>query len=218
MRIVFMGTPDFASPRFAQFAPPATRSWPSTPSRRARPAGGMALRKSPVHEAAEQAGLAGVDARALESPEEQERFRTLDADAAVVVAYGLILPKAILEAAPRRLQHSRLASAALAGRRPIHRAIMAGDSETGDRSCASPRASTPAPFALPGRVDRPEMTAGELHDALAPAWRRTDGEALAALEEGRLLPSAKRGAATYAPKIDPRETRIDWSAAIARRA
>ena len=174
----------------------------------------MALRKSPVQEAAEQAGLAVRTPERLKSAEEQERFRALKADAAVVVAYGLILPKPMLDGT--RLGLFNVHASLLPrwrGAAPINRAIMAGDKETGVSIMRITEGLDAGPVCLEGRVAiGPDMTAGELHDALAPLGAELMVTALKDLEEGRLDCRPQHDeAATYAPKLDPAETRIDWA-------
>ena len=188
MRITFMGTPDFAVPTLRAILE-AGHEVVCVYTQPPRAAGrGLALRKSPVHQAAEQAGLTVATPERLKSPEEQERFRALDADAAVVVAYGLILPKAILEA-PRLgcfnvhaslLPHWR-------GAAPINRAIMAGDRETGVSIMRVDEGLDSGPVCLEARVAiGPEETAGELHDRLASLGASLMTSALAKLEQGKL--------------------------------
>jgi methionyl-tRNA formyltransferase len=196
MRIVFMGTPDFAVPALLAIcdAGHEVLAVYTQPPREA--SRGMNLRRSPVHEAAEQAGLPVLTPATLKSPGEGKRFRALEADAAVVVAYGLILPKDILEAPPRGvfnihaslLPHWR-------GAAPINRAIMAGDSVSGVSIMRLTEGLDAGPVCLSGRVKiGPEMV-----------------KALAALEEGQLSCRPQNdAAATYAPKLDPREMRINW--------
>ncbi len=213
MRIIFMGTPDFAVPTLRAILE-AGHEVVAVYTQPPRAAGrGMALRKSPVHQAAEAAGLAVSTPERLKSAEEQERFRALNADAAVVAAYGLILPKAILEA-PRfgcfnvhasLLPHWR-------GAAPINRAIIAGDRETGVSIMRVDEGLDSGPVCLEGRLAiGPEETAGELHDRLAPLGARLMVSALEKLEKGTLSCRPQHHeAATYAPKLDPKETRIDW--------
>ena len=213
MRITFMGTPDFAVPTLRAILE-AGHEVVCVYTQPPRAAGrGLALRKSPVHQAAEQAGLTVATPERLKSPEEQERFRALDADAAVVVAYSLILPKAILEA-PRLgcfnvhaslLPHWR-------GAAPINRAIMAGDPETGVTIMRVDEGLDSGPVCLEARVAiGPEETAGELHDRLASLGASLMTSALAKLEQGKLSCRAQHDErATYAPKLDPKETRINW--------
>lgn len=213
MRIIFMGTPDFAlsTLRAILDAGHAVAAVYTQPPRAA--GRGMALRKSPVHQVAEQAGLPVRTPENLKSPEEEERFRALKADAAVVVAYGLILSKPILDATRHGafnvhaslLPHWR-------GAAPINRAIMAGHSESGVSIMRIIEGLDAGPVCLVGRVKiGPDMTAGALHNALAPLGAELMVKALAALEQGPLLCRPQHDeAATYAPKLDPRERRINW--------
>jgi methionyl-tRNA formyltransferase len=214
MRIIFMGTPDFAVPslhavREAGHEVVAVYTQPPRQAGR-----GMALRKSPVQQEAEQTGLTLRTPERLKSAEEQARFVALDADAAIVVAYGLILPQTILDGTRHgafNLHASLLPR--WRGAAPINRAIMAGDAETGvsimrlDQGLDTGSVCREARVAI-GR----DMTAGELHDALAASGARLMVEAMEALAQGRLdcRPQPSEGV-TYAEKIDPAETRIDWS-------
>jgi methionyl-tRNA formyltransferase len=214
MRIVFMGTPDFAVPALRGILE-AGHEVAAVYTQPPRAAGrGMALRKSPVHEIAEQAGLTVLTPARLKSPEEQERFSALRADAAVVVAYGLILPRPILEATRHgafNLHASLLPR--WRGAAPINRAIMAGDSETGVSIMRITEGLDAGPVCRENRVPiGPDETAGELHDALAAKGAALMVEALAELERGGLdcKPQPDEGV-TYAHKIDPAEARIDWS-------
>jgi methionyl-tRNA formyltransferase len=213
MRIAFMGTPDFAVPTLGAVLE-AGHDIVAVYTQPPRAAGrGMVLRKSPVHQAAETAGLAVATPERLKSAEEQARFRALNADAGVVVAYGLILPKPILEA-PRfgcfnvhasLLPHWR-------GAAPINRAVMAGDRETGVSIMRITEGLDAGPVCLEARMPiGTNQTAGELHDALAIQGAGLMAHALAALERGELdcRPQTEEGA-TYAEKIDPGETRVDW--------
>ncbi len=213
LRIVFMGTPDFAVPTL-QAILGAGHEVVSVYTQPPRAAGrGMALRKSPVHQAAEQAGLPVLTPERLKSAEQHERFRALRPDVAVVVAYGLILPKAILEA-PRfgcLNVHASLLPR-WRGAAPISRAIMAGDRETGVTIMRIGEGLDAGPVCLEARVGiGPEETAGDLHDRLAALGGRLLVEALAKLEKGELACRPQHDeAATYAPKLDPKETRINW--------
>jgi methionyl-tRNA formyltransferase len=213
MRLVFMGTPDFAVPALRAIRD-AGHEVVAVYTQPPRAAGrGMDLRKSPVHQAAEQASLPVLTPERLKSPEEGERFRALEADAAVVVAYGLILPKPILDA-PRHGVFNVHASLLprWRGAAPINRAIMAGDSVSGVSIMRLTEGLDAGPVCLTGRVKiGPEMTAGELHDALAPLGAELMAKALAELEQGTLRCRPQHDeAATYAPKLDPREMRINW--------
>ena len=214
MRITFMGTPDFAVPTLAAILD-AGHEVVAVYTQPPRAAGrGMALRKSPVHDYAERAGLTVLTPERLKSSDEQQRFSALNADAAVVVAYGLILPPPIL--AGTRHGAFNIHASLLPrwrGAAPINRAIMAGDGETGVSIMRLGEGLDTGPVCLTERLPiGPEMTAGELHDALAAKGARLMVDALAALERARLdcKPQSSQGV-TYAGKIDPAETRIDWS-------
>jgi methionyl-tRNA formyltransferase len=173
----------------------------------------MALRASPVQQAGEPAGLTVLTPERLKSAEQVERFRALDADAAVVVAYGLILPPAILDATRHGAFniHASLLPR-WRGAAPINRAIMAGDRETGVSIMRMTEGLDEGPVCLETRVDigRNE-TSGELHARLATQGAKLIVEALEKLEAGALdcRPQAVEGV-TYAAKLSPGETRIDW--------
>ena len=209
-----MGTPDFAVPTLRAILD-AGHEVVAVYSQPPRAAGrGMALRKSPVQQAAEQAGLTVLTPARLKSAEEQSRFASFDADVAVVVAYGLILPKPILDA-PRHGALNLHASLLprWRGAAPINRAIMAGDAETGISVMRIAEGLDAGPVCLEACVPiGANETAGELHDALAIRGARLMVQALAVLERGELdcRPQAE-GGVTYAERIDPAETRIDWS-------
>jgi len=214
LRIIFMGTPDFAVPTLRAILE-AGHEVVAVYSQPPRAAGrGMALRKSPVQQAAEETGLAVLTPERLKSAEELARFASLTSDVAVVVGYGLILPKPILDA-PKygalNLHASLLPR--WRGAAPINRAIMAGDTETGVAVMRITEGLDAGPVCLEARAPiGADETAGELHDALATRGARLMVHALSALEGGGLdcRPQAE-GGVTYAEKIDPAETRIDWS-------
>jgi len=214
MRIIFMGTPDFAVPALRAVVD-AGHEVAAVYTQPPRAAGrGMALRKSPVHEVAEQAGLTVLTPARLKSPEEQERFSALHADAAVVVAYGLILPRPILDGTRHGAFniHASLLPR-WRGAAPINRAILAGDTETGVSIMRITEGLDAGPVCLEVRMPiTVDQTAGELHDELAMRGARLMVHALSALERGQLdcRPQAENGI-TYAKKIDPAETHIDWS-------
>jgi methionyl-tRNA formyltransferase len=209
-RIIFMGTPDFAVPTLAAILG-AGHEVAAVYTQPPRAAGrGLAERKSPVHVFA---GSAGLPVR-LKTADDQARFRAFQADVAVVVAYGLILPKPIL-GAPRHgclnLHASLLPR--WRGAAPIQRAVMAGDSETGVMVMRMQEGLDTGSICLAERVDiGPDTIAGELHDRLAGLGAALTVRALAELERGRLdcRPQPDEGA-TYAKKIEPAEARIDWS-------
>lgn len=209
-----MGTPVFSVATLAAIAD--AHDVVACYTRAPKPAGrrGLTLTKSPVHEEAERRGVPVFTPRTLRDPAEVELFRSHDADVAVVVAYGLILPKAILDA-PRNgclnLHASLLPR--WRGAAPIQRAIMAGDAETGVMVMRMEEGLDTGPVALTARLPiAPDATAGDLHDALMVAGAGLAVEALAALEQGRLTftPQPEEGV-VYAHKIEKAECRIDWS-------
>jgi methionyl-tRNA formyltransferase len=214
LRLVFMGTPDFAVPTLAAIVGRG-HDVAAVYTRAPQPAGrGMELRPSPVENEARRAGIAVLTPKTLRTPEAQEEFRAHRADAAVVVAYGLILPKPVLDAP--RLGCFNLHASALPrwrGAAPINRAVMAGDAETGVVVMRMAEGLDTGPMAMVARVAiGPDMTAGELHDELAPAGATLMVHALDVLEHGALplTPQPDEGV-TYAAKIDKNETRIDWA-------
>ncbi|MFC4624364.1 methionyl-tRNA formyltransferase [Daeguia caeni] len=215
MRIVFMGTPEFSVPILTAiighgYEVVAVYTQPPRPAGRR----GLELTKSPVHEKAEQFGIPVFTPKSLKDPEEQAAFAALEADVAIVVAYGLLLPKAILEA-PRLGCYNGHASLLprWRGAAPIQRAIMAGDSETGMMIMKMDEGLDTGPVAMAEKVViTPDMTAGELHDRLSQIGADLMVRALGALERDSLAlqPQAEEGI-TYAAKIDKAEARIDWS-------
>jgi len=213
LRLTFMGTPEFAVPTLSEIV---TRGHEvaAVYTREPKPAGrGMALQPSPVEREARRLNLPVLTPKTLKTSDAEAAFRAHGADAAVVVAYGLILPKAILDALPRgafNLHASLLPR--WRGAAPINRAIMAGDRETGVMVMQMEEGLDTGPVALGECVPiAPDMTAGELHDALVPIGAGLMAHALNALERGALTftPQAAEGV-TYAAKIDKNETRIDW--------
>jgi methionyl-tRNA formyltransferase len=213
MRIIFMGTPAFAVPALRAMLDTG-HEVAAVYTQPPRAAGrGMALRKSPVHLTAEQAGLAVLTPARLTSQEEQERFLALGVDAAVVVAYGLILPRPILEGTRHgafNLHASLLPQ--WRGAAPINRAIMASDIESGVSIMRLDEGLDTGPVCLQQRVPiGPEETAGELHDRLSSLGAALMVSSLRKLEQGSLTCRPQHDeAATYAPKLDPKETRINW--------
>ena len=214
MRIIFMGTPDFAVPALRALLA-AGHQVVAVYSQPPRAAGrGLNERKSPVQQAAEQAGLLVLTPERLKNAEEQKRFIALGAEAAMVVAYGLILPKPILDGTRHgafNLHASLLPR--WRGAAPIQRAIMAGDTETGVSIMRLDEGLDTGPVCLRERVPiAPDMTAGELHDLLATSGAKLMVNALAPLESGTLDCRPQPGdGITYAAKIDTAEARIDWS-------
>jgi methionyl-tRNA formyltransferase len=214
LRLIFMGTPDFAVPTLVDVVGRG-HEVVAVYTRAPRPAGrGMELKPSPVERAARGFALNVLTPTTLRTTEAQEIFRGHDADAAVVVAYGLILPKPILEGAA--LGCFNLHASLLPrwrGAAPINRAIMAGDAESGVMVMQMDEGLDTGPVALAERVAiGPDMTAGELHDVLAPVGADLMGRALGALERGALTltPQPTTGV-TYAAKVANEETRVDWT-------
>ena len=209
-----MGTPDFAVPALLSVAK-AGHEIAAVYSQPPRPAGrGMALRKSPVQAEAEALGLPVSVPAGLKSPAEQKRFAALEADATVVVAYGLILPAVVLDGTRRGVFniHASLLPR-WRGAAPINRAIMAGDAESGVSIMRVTEGLDEGPVCLMERLAiEPNMTAGELHDALSALGAELMVEALASLGQGTLHCVAQDDdAATYAAKLTNEETRIDWA-------
>ena len=214
LKIVFMGTPEFAVPTLAAVRD-AGHHILAVYSRPPRPAGrGMDDRPSPVQEFAKAAGLRVLTPPSLKGAAEQTAFAEHGADAAVIVAYGLILPKAVLDAP--RLGCFNLHPSALPrwrGAAPIQRPIMAGDSVTGVNIMRMVEGLDTGPVCLAEAVAiPPEATAGEMHDRLATIGARMMVEALAALQAGTLweVPQSQ-GGVTYAAKIAKAEARIDFT-------
>ena len=214
LRLVFMGTPDFAAPTLLEIIG-SGHDVAAVYTRAPQPAGrGMAERPSPVAREAERFKLPIFTPKSLKGADAADAMRAHGADAAVVVAYGLILPKAILDVFP--LGGFNLHASLLPrwrGAAPIHRAIMAGDKETAVMAMKMEEGLDTEPIAMAERVAiGADMTTGELHDTLAPLGARLMLVALGALERGSLqLTPQPAGGATYATKIDKSETRIDWA-------
>lgn len=214
LRVVFMGTPDFALPTLTGIVG-AGHEVVAAYAQPPRPAGrGMALRPAPVQLAAEQLDIPVFTPVSLRDDVEQKKFGEHRADVAVVVAYGLILPQPILDAP--RLGAFNLHASLLPrwrGAAPIQRAIMAGDTETGVAVMRMDAGLDTGPVAMAEKIlIGGDVTAGTLHDSLARLGADLMTRAIAALERDllELTPQAEIGA-TYAAKIDKAETRIDWS-------
>ena len=214
LRLVFMGTPQFSVPTLEAILASGHTVCAvySQPPRRA--GRGMAQTKGPVHALAESRNLPVFTPVSLKSPAGQATFAAHKADAAIVVAYGLLLPQAILDAP--RLGCFNLHASALPrwrGAAPIQRAIMAGDTATASIVMRMDAGLDTGPICAvsPMRIP-PDMTAGELHDALSLDGARLMAKALAGLEHGTLksTPQTTSGI-TYAAKIDKTEARIDFS-------
>ncbi len=214
LRLAFMGTPDFAAASLAEIVG-AGHEVVRVYSQPPRPSGrGQTLRKSPVHQLAEQFGIEVMTPASFRDPDVIADFAALDLDAACVVAYGQILPQEALDAP--RLGCLNLHASLLPrwrGAAPIQRAIMAGDEVTGVQIMQMEAGLDTGPVLISEIVPiAPEDTAGSLHDRLmttgAQLWPRT----LAALERGSLnaTPQPDEGV-TYAKKITAAEARIDWT-------
>ena len=212
MRIVFMGTPEFSVPVLDALVA-AGHDVVAVYCQPPRPAGrGKKDRPSPVHQRADQLGLEVRHPTSLKTPEAEAAFQALNADVAVVVAYGLILPPAILAAPARGCLniHASLLPR-WRGAAPIHRAIMAGDAQTGicimqmdeglDTGAVLMRKAT--------EIGTTETTA-QLHDRLSQMGAATIVEALSQLDQLVADPQPDVGV-TYAAKIDKAEARIDWT-------
>jgi len=213
LKLAFLGTPDFATPTLAELIGEG-HDVACVYTRAPRPKGrGLVEEKAPIHRLAEAAGIAVRTPRSLKDAEEQAAFAALKLDAAVVVAYGLILPKPILEAP--RLGCFNLHASLLPrwrGAAPIQRAIMAGDAETGVMVMRMEEGLDTGPILMTERAAVDEMTYGELHDELARRGADLMGRALVALEKGDVAeqPQDQEGL-IYAKKIEKAETRIDWT-------
>lgn len=214
MRVVFMGTPDFAVPtleKLAQDGHAIAAVYTRAPAKAGR---GMSLRPSPVHTLADQLGVPVLTPATLRTPEAAETFAAHRADVAVVVAYGMLLPQAILDAPKHgclNLHGSLLPR--WRGAAPIQRAVMAGDAESGVGVMRMEAGLDTGPVALEARVPITlGMTAGALHDALMPVGAALMARALGLLEQGALTftPQPEDGV-VYAHKITNDEARIDWS-------
>lgn len=215
LRVVFMGTPEFAVPTLAEIVGQGHEVVACYTRKPAAAGRGMDLRPSPVHAMAEKFGLNVRTPDTLRSDEELEYFRSLDAQVAVVVAYGMILPKAILdepELGCLNLHGSLLPR--WRGAAPIQRAVMAGDAESGVAVMRMEEGLDTGPVAMVEKITiGPDMTAGDLHDRMMGLGADLMVRALAALSRGGLdfTPQPEKGV-TYARKLTNAESRIDWSA------
>jgi methionyl-tRNA formyltransferase len=215
LRIIFMGTPEFSVPTLRALVD-AGHDISAVYTQPPRPGGrrGLDLRKSPVHQAAELLGIPVLTPLNFKAEEDRTTFREFDADVAVVVAYGLLLPEAILNGTRLGCYNGHASLLPRwRGAAPIQRAIMAGDAETGMMVMQMEKGLDTGPVALTAKVTiTPNMTAGELHDSLMLAGARLMREAMVKLEDGdlSLTPQAQDGV-VYAAKIDKAETRINFS-------
>ncbi len=212
LRLAFMGTPDFAVPTLAELIAQGHEiacvySQPPRPKGR-----GMSLEPGPVHKFAESAKLKVRTPLSLKDPDQQAAFAALDLDAAIVVAYGLLLPKPILEAP--MLGCFNLHGSLLPrwrGAAPIQRAVMAGDAETGVMVMRMDEGLDTGPVLMAERVPVGRKTSGDLTAELSRLGADLMVRALGALERGAVQPRAQAvEGVTYAKKILKEEARIDW--------
>lgn len=212
MRIIFMGTPAFAVPALIALAE-AGHEIVAVYTQPPRPGGrrGRELTPSPVQQAAEARGMAIRHPASLKSEGEKAAFAALDADIAVVAAYGLILPQAILDGT--RLGCINIHASILPrwrGAAPIQRAIMAGDAETGITIMQMEAGLDTGPMLAVGRTDIDGKTAGDLTGELAALGGRLIVDVLSDLAAYPPVPQPGAGV-TYAKKIDKAEARIDFT-------
>jgi methionyl-tRNA formyltransferase len=214
LRLIFMGTPDFAVPTLLELVAHG-HEIAAVYTRAAKPAGrGMKLQLSPVEQEARRLGIPVLTPSSLKTTDALEAFRAHRAQAAVVVAYGMILPQAILDTPP--LGCFNLHASLLPrwrGAAPINRAIMAGDSETGVMVMKMDAGLDTGHVAMAERTAITEaMTAADLHDVLSRLGGDLMVRAIGALERGKLqLTKQSEEGVTYAAKIEKAEARIDWN-------
>src|SRR5205814_4988233 len=214
LRLIFMGTPEFAVPTLLEVVGHG-HDIAAVYTRAPKPAGrGMKLQPTPVEQEARRLGIPVLTPTTLKSPEALDEFRAHKADAAVVVAYGMILPQPILGIPP--LGCFNLHASLLPrwrGAAPINRAIMAGDAETGVMVMKMDAGLDTGDVAMAERLAITDaMTAADLHDALAPLGADLMVRAIGALERGKLqLTRQSDDGVTYAAKIEKAEARIDWN-------
>src|SRR6201990_2409213 len=215
LRLIFMGTPDFSVPTLLELVAYG-HEIAAVYTRAPKPGGrrGLTLQPTPVEQEARRLGIPVLTPSTLKTPEAMEQFRAHDADAAVVVAYGMILPQAILDAP--KLGCFNLHASLLPrwrGAAPINRAIMAGDAESGVMVMKMDVGLDTGDVAMAERLPITDaMTASDLHDGLSRLGADLMVRAMAALERGglQLVKQAEEGV-TYAAKIEKAEARIDWS-------
>jgi methionyl-tRNA formyltransferase len=214
LRLIFMGTPEFAVPTLRALAERG-HEIVAVYTRAAKPAGrGMKLQPTPVEQEARRLAIPVLMPTTLKTPEAEAAFRAHHADAAVVVAYGMILPQAILDTP--KLGCFNLHASLLPrwrGAAPINRAIMAGDTESGVMVMKMDAGLDTGDVAMAERIPITDaMTAADLHDALAPLGAGLTARAVGALERGQLqLAKQSEVGVTYAAKIDKAEARIGWA-------
>ncbi|MEY9899615.1 methionyl-tRNA formyltransferase [Bradyrhizobium sp. USDA 329] len=215
LRLIFMGTPDFSVPTLLELVAHG-HEIVAVYTRTPKPGGrrGLQLQPTPVEEAARKLGIPVLTPKTLRTPEALEEFRAFEADAAVVVAYGMILPQAILDAP--KLGCYNLHASLLPrwrGAAPINRAIMAGDAESGVMVMRMDVGLDTGDVAMAERIAISDsMTALDLHDRLSRLGADLMVRAMAALERGELqLEKQGEDGVTYAAKIEKAEARIDWT-------
>ena len=214
LRLVYMGTAAFAVPSLRALAA-GRHEVVAVYTQPARAAGrGLKARRSPVHDAAVELGLAVRTPETLKAPAEREVLAGWRPDLAVVAAYGLILPKSILEVP--RLGCINLHASLLPrwrGAAPIQRALLAGDTESGVTIIQMEPSLDTGPILAIERVPiTPGTTAASLHDTLADLAARMVGPTIDQLASGRITPHPQPDqGVTYAPKVDKAEARLDWS-------
>jgi methionyl-tRNA formyltransferase len=214
LRLFFMGTPEFAVPTLLALHGHG-HEIVAVYTRAPKPAGrGMKLQPSAIEQEARRLGIPVLTPTTLKTPEALEAFRAHNADAAVVVAYGMILPQAILDAPTLgcfNLHGSLLPR--WRGAAPINRAIMAGDAESGVMVMKMDVGLDTGDVAMAERLPISDtMTAADLHDALAPLGADLMVRAMGGLERGCLqLSKQSEQGVTYAAKIEKAEAKIDWS-------
>src|ERR1700730_18642165 len=214
LRLIFMGTPDFAVPTLLELVAHG-HDIAAVYTRVAKPAGrGMKLQPTPVEREARRLGISVLNPATLKTPVAQAQFRAHHAEAAVVVAYGMILPQAILDTP--KLGCFNLHASLLprwGGAPPINRALIAADTETGVMVMKMDIGLDTGDVAMAERLAITDaMTAADLHDALAPLGGDLMVRAMGALERGRLqLTRQSTDGVTYAAEIDKAEARIDWN-------
>lgn len=211
MRIIFLGSPEFAVPALNALVE-AGHEVVAVYCRPPRPAGrGKAERKTAVHERAEQLGLEVRTPRTLKDADEQAKFAALGADLAVVAAYGLILPKPILDAP--RMGCVNIHASLLPrwrGAAPIQRAILAGDEDTGITIMKMDEGLDTGPMLATWATPLSIETAGMLTEDLAEAGAQLLVMVLADMAAYPPVPQPEEGA-TYAPKVNKTEARIDFA-------
>lgn len=214
VRVVFMGTPDFAVPALKAIHA-AGHDIAAVYTQPPRPAGrGKAERPSPVHVAAQVLGLPVETPKSLKAEEAQRGLRSFGCDVGVVVAYGLILPQAVLDSPAQGFFniHGSLLPR-WRGAAPIQRAIEAGDTSTGITIMQMDAGLDTGDMCLMEEMPITDLTtAQDVHDALADMGAALMVDALAKLEEGTLTRTPQTGEATYANKIDKAEAKLDFAA------